>query len=581
MSSPARKSSSIAPPSPGVRKVILSTAIAETSLTIDGVTCVIDSGLAREARYDVGGRMTRLATVRVSRASADQRRGRAGRLGPGHCYRLWAEPETASLPAHSQPEILSSDLSGLVLDCAAWGVPSPRALDWLDPPPTAAIEAAQVDLTGLGALDANGRLTRLGGALRALPLPPHHAAMLVEAARHGQGADAALIAALLSERSLGGNDADLDLRLQRFRTDRSRRATAMRDLAARWAREADAAATRLQDSVPCSIAEHRVLLSTGGLLALAYPDRIAMARGSGGRYLMAGGSGGIVSEDDPLARCRFLVAADLQGAARAGRITAAARIEEDEFEAVAAGRIEDDLEITFDRPALALRARRRRRLGALTLASTPAPLPEDADAATLLAAGIAEAGIAVLPWSKSHLALRARAGFLRAGDPGNWPDLTDAGLAAGIEEWLAPFLSKKTSVAEITADDLSAGLDGLLPWAKRQELDAQAPSHFTAPTGNRHPIDYEGEQAPSVSLRVQELFGLTTHPSVARGRLPLTLILLSPAHRPIQVTRDLPGFWAGSWADVSADLRGRYPKHPWPDDPASASPTARAKPRGH
>ena len=568
---PADQDRAISPAAPGVRKIILATAIAETSLTIDGVTCVIDSGLAREPRYDVGARMTRLATVRVSRASADQRRGRAGRLGPGHCYRLWAEPETDSLLAHSTPEILSSDLTGLVLDCAHWGVAHPSDLIWLDPPPNAGVDAAIADLTALDALDARGRLTEFGTALRSLPVPPHLAAMICRAAEHGQSHDAAELAALLVERGLGGNDADLDLRLQRFRSDKSGRAKGMRRLAERWAQAAEETIGRTTNN--------GAPLSTAGLLALAYPDRIAMARGTDGRYLMAGGAGAQLPPEESLSRSRYLVVAESQGAARAGRITAAAALDDAELEIVARDRIHSDIVVSFDVQSRSVRARRERRLGAIRLASEPIPPPEGPETAACLCEGIATIGVAALPWSKSQGALRQRVGFLRAGSPDSWPDLSDAALGQSVEDWLGPFLGNKTSIAQVSADDLGSALDILLPWTARQHVETQAPSHFTAPTGNRHPIEYDGEQAPSVSLRVQELFGLTMHPAIDQGRLPLTLVLLSPAQRPIQVTRDLPGFWAGSWTDVRADLRGRYPKHDWPEDPANATPTARAKSR--
>ncbi|MGI9478474.1 MAG: ATP-dependent helicase HrpB [Hyphomicrobiaceae bacterium] len=576
----AAQDAAIAPPRPGERKIILATAIAETSLTLEGITAVIDSGLAREPRYDVGARLTRLATVRVSRAGADQRRGRAGRLGPGTCYRLWAAPETQSLAPFAAPEILSSDLTGLLLDCAAWGVTDPASLTWLDAPPAAAIDAARSDLITLGALDNQGRITTFGDAIRALPLPPTLAAMVCQAAVLGAAPEAAEIAALLVERGLGGNDTDLDARLERFRRDRGQRARAMRDMAARWSRAAENAMAALQTG---DIADDAPTRSTAALLLLAYPDRVAKARGSargdGTPYLMAGGSGGVLAADDTLTGTPYLVVADLQGAARAGRITAAAAITEAELLDVAADRIAAHIEIGFDRASLALRARRQRRLDALVLGSDAIAITPSPDTARALAAGIAGAGLAVLPWSKAQLQLRARVAFLAQSEPESWPDLCDAALTAGIETWLAPFLAGKTAVAAITADDLGNGLGVLLDWPARQTLERCAPTHFTAPTGNNHVITYDGEHAPSVALRVQELFGLKTHPAIDNGRLPLTLFLLSPAGRPIQVTRDLPQFWAGSWADVRADLRGRYPKHPWPEDPANAEATARAKPR--
>jgi ATP-dependent helicase HrpB len=562
----------LSPAPAGRRKVVLSSAIAETSLTIEGVTAVVDAGLARVPRFDVGARLTRLETVRVSRAAADQRRGRAGRLGPGTCYRLWAEPETHSLPAYARPEILSTDLSRLVLDCAAWGVTEPDSLAWMDPPPSAAVRAAREDLLDLGAVDTAGRVTDLGRRLRALPLAPHLAAMIIRAAALGAAGTAARLAALITEPGLGGRSTDIEIRLARFATDRSARAEGMRRLAARWAEHAGALASagdgRRGDEP-----------GLGALLLLAYPDRLAASRGRG-RFLLASGSQAVMPEDEALAGADFLVVADLQGAGRSARITTAAGITPDEVEQLFAAGIETRDDVTFDSQRLAVRARRRRILGAITLSETTAASPDPDRAAAVLAEGIASAGLGVLPWTKAQRQLRDRVMFLRRADPATWPDLSDEALGATVADWLGPFLAGKAAVRDITADDLAQALDLLIGWDNRRRLDALAPTHWQAPTGHNHPIAYDGEHAPSVSLRVQELFGLGLHPAIDDGRLPLTLILLSPAHRPIQVTRDLPGFWSGSWADVRADLRGRYPKHPWPEDPANADPTRHAKRKG-
>jgi ATP-dependent helicase HrpB len=565
----------LAPASAGRRKVVLASAIAETSLTIEDVTAVVDSGLAREPRFDVGARLTRLETVRVSRASADQRRGRAGRLGPGVAYRLWAEPETQSLRPFAPPEILSADLSALLLDCAAWGVTDPNRLAWLDPPPAAAVSAARDDLESLGALDAEGRLTKFGAVLRDLPLPPRLAAMVARAAGLGAALLAASIAALLVERGLAGNAADLDLRLSRFANDRSDRARRMRNLARRWAWLAERRTAADGKPASAALAEPGI----GACLLLAYPDRLAQARGQG-RFLLASGGQAYLPEDEPLSHAPFIVVADLQGAARGARITTAAAINLDEAEAVLGDRIAIADDLAFDRDSLSVRARRHRRLGAIVLSEIPAILDDPDATARALAAGIAAAGVDVLPWTKAQHQLRARAAFLRRADPDAWPDLSDTALASTISSWLGPFLASKTAVREITANELSQALDVLLGWDRRRALEARAPTHWQAPTGHSHPIAYDGEHAPSISLRVQELFGLRLHPAIDDGRLPLTLILLSPAHRPIQVTRDLPGFWSGSWFEVRADLGGRYPKHPWPEDPATAEPTTRAKRRG-
>ena len=558
-------------PSPkGQRKVVLATSIAETSITIEGVRVVIDSGLARVPRFEPDVGVTRLATVRVSRAAADQRRGRAGRNEPGVCYRLWDEPQTQSLPAFAEPEIRSADLAGMLLDCAQWGTADPRSLSWIDPPAAAAIDAAREELTELEALDAAGRLTAIGRRLRLLPLPPRLARMVIAAAELGLAKAAAEIAAVIVERGLGGNDADLARRLESFCRDRTRRASEMRRLAARWARMAGTGRSRQRA---------REDLSTARLLALAFPERIGKARGAPGQFLLANGRGANLDAAHPLAQSPYLVAAELSGSAASTRILLAAAADAADILAAAGHRIRERDEIEFDQSAAALRSRHVRQLGAILLAIEPRAVVASEGTARLLASGIAKLGLRRLPWSKAQIQLRHRVGFLRAAGEDEWPDLTDEALAKTVAGWLAPFLAGKTKLSEIGTDDLGATLDALLPWTLKRRLLEEAPTHFTAPTGNRHVIDYETAGAPALHIRVQELFGLTQHPSIANGKLPLTLHLLSPAHRPIQITRDLPSFWKGSWAVVKAEMKGRYPRHPWPDDPASAAPTARAKPR--
>ncbi len=558
----------ISPAPAGRRKVVLATSIAETSLTIEGVRVVIDCGLSRVPRYEPDVALTRLETVRVSRAAADQRRGRAGRTEPGVCYRLWDEPQTGSLEPYTRPEILSADLSLFLLDLAQWGASDPGKLAFLDPPPQAALSEAKVLLSELGALDAQGRITEEGRKLRSLPLPPRLARMVVDAAAEDAGETAAQIAAVLTERGLGGDDPDLRHRLDQFRRDRSRRAEDARQMAKRWA---DAAGGKLRGGEQ----------SAGALVSLAYPDRIAKNRGGGAdSFLLANGRGGHVDPASSLAREPFLAVAELTGAAAASRIVLAAPITLDEIEARFAGNIEDRDAITFDAASTSLRARRSRRLGAVVLSEQIKAVEASSESAKLLAEGIATIGIGKLPWSKAQLQLRDRVQFLRRAEGEEWPDVADAALARGAAEWLAPFLSGKTALAQIGADDLAGALDALLPWNSRKRLDAEAPTHFTAPTGSAVPIDYTAEQGPTVSIRVQELFGLARHPAIAGGRVPLVIELLSPAHRRVQVTRDLPGFWRGSYKDVKTEMRGRYPRHPWPDDPLSAPATRRAKRRG-
>jgi ATP-dependent helicase HrpB len=559
----------IAPSPPGRRKVVLATSIAETSLTIEGVRVVVDSGLARVPRFEPGTGLTRLETVRVSRAAADQRRGRAGRTEPGVCYRLWSEPETASLEAYARPEILSADLSSFALDLAQWGVSDPATLTFLDPPPQAAYTEARKLLTELGALDGDGRITDEGKQLRALPLPPRMARMVLDAAREGAGEMAAQIAVLVGERSLGGNDADLTHRLDQFRRDRSRRAEEARAMAKRWA---DTASTRTKAAEEPGV---------GALLALAYPDRIAKNRGGGqGSFLLANGRGTMLDPALALAREPFIVAADLSGTAAQARILLAAPITQAEIEARFAGRIAQRDEVIVDPATLSLRGRKAKKLGAIALSEQIAPVAASAENAAILADAIVNAGIGRLPWSKHLKQWRDRVMFLRKSEGDEWPDLSDAALTASVQDWLVPLLADKTALKDIGADDLSNAIMELLPWAMRRRLDSEAPTHFEAPTGTNVPIDYEAEAGPTIAIRVQELFGLGRHPTIANGHVPLVIELLSPAHRPVQVTKDLPGFWAGSYAAVKAEMRGRYPKHPWPDDPANAVPTRRTKRAG-
>jgi ATP-dependent helicase HrpB len=575
----------IAPAPPGRRKVVLATSIAETSLTIEGVRVVIDCGLARLPRYEPDVGLTRLETVRVSRAAADQRRGRAGRTEPGVCYRLWDEPQTGALEPYTRPEMLSADLSSFALDLAQWGVADPAKLAFLDSPPRAALGEAKVLLAELGAIDAQGRITAEGRKLRQLPLPPRLARMVVDAGACGHGPLAAEIATVLTERGLGGNDVDLRQRLDQFRRDRSRRAEEVRAMAKRWAGPGNASGG---DD-----------MSPGALLALAYPDRIARRRsGEGTTFVLANGRGGALDPASPLAREPYLAVAELSGSAASGRIVLAAPLALADIEQLFGDRIASRDEVMFDEASASLRARRVRRLESLVLNEQVLKVEPDADAAHALAQGLARLGMARLPWSKAQLQFRNRVNFLRAAtDPGSardrqniepkpatadlggdeWPDLSDDALARSAAAWLAPFLNGRTSLAQVSADDLAQALDTLVPWQLRRRLDAEAPTHFLAPSGSSVPIDYDAPEGPKLSIRVQELFGLAQHPNIAKGRVPLVVELLSPAHRPVQVTRDLPGFWRGSYADVKTEMRGRYPKHPWPDDPLSAPATRRAK----
>ncbi|CCV09742.1 ATP-dependent (RNA) helicase [Mesorhizobium sp. STM 4661] len=556
----------IRPAAPGRRKVVLATSIAETSITIDGVRVVIDSGLSRLPRYEPASGLTRLETVRVSRASADQRAGRAGRTQAGIAIRLWRAEQTAALPAFTPPEILEADLSGLLLDCAAFGVADPASLSFLDPPPAPALNEARALLRALDAIDAAGRLTESGAAMRKLALPVRLAHMVAEAAKTGQASEAAMLAVLLTERGLGGDGADLERRLMRFRTERSPRATSARQLAERLARQAGGE----RNNEPAF---------AGALLIHAWPDRIAKARGERGRFVLANGSGAMLDAADPLAGEAWLVVADLQGKAQNARITAAAAVDDVDICAALGDRMEVRRVTSFDRDRRAVRMREIARLGAITLSERMLPAPSGADADRAILDALREHGLSLLPWSKEAQTLRQRLGWLHRGLGAPWPDMSDAALLEGLDDWLLPFLSGSASFAAIDPGVLSAGLMALVPHELQRKVEALAPTHFDAPSGSHVPIRYDGEW-PVLAIRVQELFGLDRHPAIAGGTVPLTLELLSPAHRPIQTTRDLPGFWRGSWADVRTDMRGRYPRHVWPENPLLATATSRAKPRG-
>ncbi|MER9140657.1 ATP-dependent helicase HrpB [Mesorhizobium sp. M0830] len=595
----------IKPAPPGRRKVVLATSIAETSITIDGVRVVIDSGLSRLPRYEPASGLTRLETVRVSKASADQRAGRAGRTQAGVAVRLWRAEQTAALAAFTPPEILEADLSGLLLDCAAFGVADPTKLAFLDPPPAPALNEARALLRALDAIDEAGRLTEAGTAMRKLALPVRLAHMVAEAAKSGHAFEAAMLAVLLTERGLGGDGADLERRLMRFRSERTPRATAARQLAERLARQAlpspsgggsaseQRAATRgrrggVADGVPEPTPPrsatridppHKGEGGAGPLLIHAWPDRVAKARGERGRFVLANGSGAMLDAADPLAGEPFLVVADLQGKAQNARITAAAAISEDDVRAALAGRIETRRQTSFDRDKRAVRVRETVRLGAITLAERMLPPPTGADADQAILDAVREHGLSLLTWSKEAQTLRQRLSWLHRGLGAPWPDMADAALIERLDDWLLPFLSGGANFAAIDAGVISAGLATLVPHDLQRKIETLAPTHFDAPSGSHVPIRYDGEW-PVLAVRVQELFGLDRHPAIANGTVPLTLELLSPAHRPIQTTRDLPGFWRGSWADVRADMRGRYPKHVWPENPLLAAATARAKPRG-
>ena len=572
------------------RKVVLATNIAETSLTIEGVRVVVDSGLARRARFDPSTGMSGLETVRISRASADQRRGRAGRLGPGVCYRLWSETEHASLAAQTAPEILEADLAPVALDLAEWGVSDPRSLRWLDPPPAATFAQARDLLRSLDAIDAEGRITPHGRALARLGTHPRLAHMIVRGAELGLRRLALEIAAVLGERDLlrwnaGRRDADLRLRieaLRRGRVDDSHVAADVRvDGGARQraVRSVEVLERQLDTGTATSPATESDA-DIGRLLAFAYPDRIAQSRGAGGRYLLSGGRGARLADAQSIAQAEFLVVADLDAGDREALIRLASPLPRAALEADFAALIEHRQRFEWDAREQAVVAQDERWLGAIRLGERRLENPDSERVMSALLAGIRELGLDVLPWTKEARALRQRLAFARDVDthaPRPWPDVSDDALLATLEDWLAPWLTNMSRRDHLARLDTTAIIAALLDWNQRQRLDELAPTHLQVPSGSRIPIDYSA--APTVAVRLQEVFGLSTTPAVGGGRVPLTLQLLSPAHRPVQVTKDLASFWARGYMEVKKELKGRYPKHYWPDDPTTAVATARARPR--
>lgn len=562
---PAAQDRAIAPAPAGRRKVVLATSIAETSLTIEGVRVVIDAGLARMPRYDPASGITRLETVRVSRAAADQRRGRAGRTEPGVCYRLWDEPETRALPAFARPEILEADLSRLALDLARWGARDPSGLTFLDPPPAPAFAEARALLSRIQALDGQGDLTAHGKALAQMPLPPRLAHMVVRAAASGQAREGAEIAAVLTEQGLGGKDVDLRRRVESFRRDRSPRSRDANALVERWTHAAGRASGAKA-------------LETGLMLAEAYPERVAKARGKPGEFQLAGGRGVYLEPTDPLAREAWLAVGELGGGEARDRILLAAAVDEADLREAFADRLvaEDRLETAGGK----VRAKRLLRLGRLVLEERLIETPDPAMIAGALLDQVRAEGLKALRLGERAKAFLDRVAFLRAVDGDDWPDLSEAALMARLDEWLEPLLPGRSSLSGLDDGALHDALKTLVPWDLQRKMEALLPARFEAPTGSTFAIDYSAEGGPRVEVRVGELYGLSEHPSVAGGKVPLTLALLSPAHRPIQITKDLPGFWKGSWREVKVEMKGRYPRHVWPDDPASAAPVTRAKPRG-
>ena len=578
-----QQDAAIRPAASGERKIVLATNIAETSLTIEGIRIVVDSGLARRAHFDPATGMSRLETVRISRASADQRRGRAGRLEAGICYRLWPEAENASLPAQTTAEILEADLAPLALELANWGVGDPGTLQWLDAPPAASFSQARDLLVSLDALDSNGRINAHGRVLARIGAHPRLAHMIVRGSELGLRRTALEIAALLNERDVlripAGRDVDLRLRLDALREGRAP-AGASIDVGARQRvqRGIDLLDRQVeQSSTPANVATDE---DVGRLLALAYPDRIGQSRGEGGRYLLTSGRGARLTDVNNIARSQFLVVADIDAGEREALIRLAAPISRDTLESEFAAHIESRERIEWSPREQAVAALRERWLGALTLESRRLEHPDPARVITASIDGIRASGLEALPWSRESRALQARMIFARQLDTrSSWPAVTNADLLASLDQWLAPWLEGMTRRDHWSRLDLHGALLALLDWNQQQRLNEFAPTHLLVPSGSRIPIDYSSD-APTVSVRLQEVFGMRQTPTVADGKVPLTLQLLSPAHRPVQVTKDLESFWSRGYPEVRKELKGRYPKHFWPDDPLTAAATARARPRG-
>lgn len=568
----------IRPAPAGQRKVVLSTSIAETSLTIEGIRIVIDSGLSRLQRFDPRSGMGRLETVKSSRASADQRRGRAGRLSAGVCYRLWSEASDRALIPFTAAEITRADLTPLALELAQWGIVDADELSWLDSPPASTLAQARKLLQQLGAIDEALRITAHGKAMAGLGVHPRLAHLVLRGKELGRTRLACRIAALIGERDIlrGGGRRDADLRTRLEHLDERGRGGDVDRGALHQVLE-QARQLERQVGGPTGPVHHD---DAGLLLALAYPDRIGQRRaGAAGQFRLSGGRGAMLDPTDALAAADLLAVADLDGQGRDARIFLAAPVTQAALEEAFADDIRAETEVVWDGREQIVQARRRRRLFELSLKDEPLSNPPADLVLPAMLEGVRSMGLACLPWSKELEGWRRRVNFLHRASPDRWPDVSDDGLLATLEDWLAPYLSGVTRRSHLDRVDLHSALTGILDWNQRQAMDAEIPTHLTVPTGNRIPIDYSGEE-PVLAVRLQELFGLAETPRLGGGRIPVLLHLLSPAHRPVQVTRDLAGFWSGSYKDVKKELAGRYPRHYWPDDPLIAEPTARAKRRG-
>ncbi|MEN6567363.1 MAG: ATP-dependent helicase HrpB [Veillonellales bacterium] len=575
----------IAPSPPGQRKIVLSTSLAETSLTVEGVRVVIDSGLMRVPRFSPRTGMTRLETIPVSRSSADQRRGRAGRLGPGKCFRLWTEQDNQHLAPCSTPEILAADLVPLAMELALWGAADPAELLWLDCPPPAAITQARELLSQLGALDRDGVITAHGRCMAGYGLHPRLAHMILTAVPLGLGGLACELAVVLSERDLfrgEGLSRDDDLRLRvetvrQFSRNKNERLAAGHEIDPAVYRRICAEIRYWKQAFAIPPAEGGGVEHCGLLLAFAYPDRIAQGRGDG-RFLLSNGRGAVFSQSQPLSHAPYLVAAELADQGTESRILLAAPLELADIKRYFPERIVMDKAIAWDRSAQAVRARQSERLGAILLNETSIPDPDREKVRASLLRGITEEGLQILPWNKAACQIRQRLRLMGQLGEG-WPDVSDQALLATVDKWLAPYLYGFTGREDLQKIQLAAVFQDMLSWQQRQKLDEWVPTHILVPSGQRIPIDYSDISCPVLAVRLQEMFGLDETPAIGGGKVILTLHLLSPAHRPVQVTRDLASFWRQAYYEVRKDLMGRYPRHYWPDDPLQAVPTNRTRPR--
>ncbi len=557
---PPAQRAAIKPDPGGRRRIVLATAIAETSLTLDGVAVVVDAGLSRRAEFDKAAGVTRLVTHRASQAASAQRAGRAARQGPGTAYRLWEEASHAGRAAFDPPEMLTSDLAPLLLALAQWGAAEPAALPWLDPPPAAALAAAKATLQALAALDAAGKITPHGRSMAALPMEPALAHMLLYAAQHGAAEDAAKLALLLQERGLGGRGEDLAARLERWDWDRSGRAEASRKLAGRWAKRAADLAGKKSATPP----------PLGVLLGEAYPDNIARRRNANGEdWLAAGGRGLRLEPASPLARAEWLAVGEAQGEAKGARITGAIALSEGEVSRWLAHRIERKSTLRWVAEDQRVEALLEQQLGAITVSRGPDPAPDPEAIRGFLLDRIRAEGLDLVPLGKASLGLLKRARF--AGIAA----LADAALLAELDQWLGPLLNRRLD--QLDPCTLHEALRARLDWQTQHALDQLAPAHFSSPVGTSHAIDYDDPAGPSVELRAQALFGLDQHPTFGQPAQPLLLKLTSPGAKPVQTTADLPAFWRGSWRDVVKEMKGRYPRHRWPDEPWNEAPSLKTR----